>query len=127
MPRITTMLCKKLASMGTHMKPKKSKICLSNVEMSCNANKAYKMFLPLHEGILAFFSLQHFEGQTPVEFNIHKGVAGLFLIIFGTRHKRFFFLLLILGQFGQMLLTCFSDRWAGWGRQTVTGKMSTIQ
>ena len=48
---MTTIVCKKLAKMGTHMNPRKSKICLSNVEINCNVNKTYKIFLPLHEGM----------------------------------------------------------------------------
>ena len=53
-PKMTTIVCKKLAKMGTHMNPRKSKICLSNVEINCNANKTYKIFRPLHEGMSSF-------------------------------------------------------------------------
>ena len=52
---MTTIVCKKLAKMGTHMNPRKSKICLSNVEINCNVNKTYKIFRPLHEGMSNFF------------------------------------------------------------------------
>ena len=54
-PKMTTIVCKKLAKMGTHMNPRKSKICLSNVEINCNVNKTYKIFRPLHEGMSNYF------------------------------------------------------------------------
>ena len=75
-PKMTTIVCKKLAKMGTHMNPRKSKICLSNVEINCNVNKTYKIFRPLHEGmsnsfvfdVLQFhiiFFLFHFQFPCP--------------------------------------------------------------
>ena len=87
---MTTIVCKKLAKMGTHMNPRKSKICLSNVEINCNVNRTYKIFRPLHEGmsnsffdvlqfdIIFSYFIFNFRLHTPdAEFNWFEPVLGL--------------------------------------------------
>ena len=87
---MTTIVCKKLAKMGTHMNPRKSKICLSSVEINCNVNRTYKIFRPLHEGmsnsffdvlqfdIIFSYFIFNFRLHTPdAEFNWFEPVLGL--------------------------------------------------
>lgn len=48
-PNMTTIICRKFPRIGAHWKPRKSKICLSNAESSCSAQRQMSEQRPVQQ------------------------------------------------------------------------------